>query len=85
MVTDADRPQFQAWLRNSLSPMMQQLGYAGRPSDTPEQKQKRSILFRTLGNIGEDPAVIQQASTLVQQYIKDADTLLSGILRSMAW
>jgi len=81
MVTDADRPQFQAWLRNSLSPMMQQLGYAGRPSDTPEQKQKRSILFRTLGNIGEDPAVIQQASTLVQQYIKDAasvDPTLAG-------
>ena len=87
MVTDADRPQFQAWLRNALSPMMQQLGYAGRPSDTPEQKEKRSILFRTLGNIGEDPAVIQQASTLVQQYMKDAasvDPTLAGAVVAVA-
>jgi len=81
MVTDADRPLFQAWVRNSLSPMMQQLGYAARPSDTPEQKEKRSILFRTLGNVGQDPAVIQQASTLVQQYMKDpasVDPTLAG-------
>jgi aminopeptidase N len=81
MLTDADRPQFQAWLRNTLSPMMQQLGYAPRPGDTPEQKEKRAILFRTLGNIGEDQAVIQQASILVQQYMKDAasvDPTLAG-------
>jgi len=81
MVTDADRPQFQVWLLNSLSPMMQQLGYAPRPSDTPEQKEKRAILFRTLGNIGQDPAVIQQASTLVQQYMKEpasVDPTLAG-------
>jgi aminopeptidase N len=87
MVTDADRPQFQAWLRNSLSPLMQQLGYAARPSDTPEQKEKRSILFHTLGNFAQDPAVIQQASTLVQQYMKDAasvDPTLADAVVSVA-
>ncbi len=87
MVTDADRPQFQAWLRNAFSPMLQQLGYSGRPTDTPEQREKRSILFRTLGNVAQDPAVIQQANTLVQQYMKDptsVDPTLAGAVVSVA-
>jgi len=87
LVTDADRPQFQAWLRNTFSPMMQQLGYASRPSDTPEQKEKRAVLFRTLGNVAEDPAVIQQARTLVQQYMKDpasVDPTLAGAVVAVA-
>jgi aminopeptidase N len=87
IVTDADRPQFQAWLRNAFSPMMQQLGYSARPDDTPEQKQKRSILFRTLGDVGQDPAVIQQARALVQQYMKDptsVDPTLAGAVVAVA-
>jgi aminopeptidase N len=87
MVTDADRQQFQAWLRNAFSPMMQQLGYSARSSDTPEQKLKRAILFRTLGNVAQDPAVIQEAKTLVQQYMKDptsVDPTLAGAVVSVA-
>ena len=66
---------------------MQQLGYTARPSDTPEQKQKRSILFRTLGNVAQDPAVIQEAGVLVQQYMKDptsVDPTLAGAVVSVA-
>jgi aminopeptidase N/puromycin-sensitive aminopeptidase len=87
MVTDADRPQFQAWLRGSFSPLLQQLGYAGRPSDTPEQKEKRAILFSTMGNVGQDPAVIQQARTLVQEYMNNpasVDPTLAGAVISVA-
>ena len=56
MVTDADRPAFQAWLRTQFSPVLQQLGYSGRPNDTPEDKQKRALLFEGLGNMADDPA-----------------------------
>jgi len=87
MVTDADRPQFQAWLRSTFSPMLQQLGYSARPSDTPEEKQKRAILFRALGNVAQDPEVIQRASNLVQQYMKDpssVDPTLAGAVVSVA-
>jgi len=87
IVTDADRPQFQAWLRNAFSPMMRQLGYAARPDDTPEHKQKRGILFRVLGDVAQDPAVIQQARTLIQQYMKDppsVDPTLAGAVVTVA-
>ena len=84
VVTEADRPQFQAWVRNAFSPMMQQLGYSARPSDTPEQKEKRSLLFRMLGDVGQDPAVIQQARTMMQEYMKDPTsvdpTLASSVI-----
>jgi aminopeptidase N/puromycin-sensitive aminopeptidase len=87
LVTDADRPAFQAWLRGVFSPVLQQLGSTGRPDDTPEQKQKRAILFESLGNDANDPEVIQQARTLVLQYMKDPasiDPTLAGAVVSVA-
>ncbi len=71
MVTDADRPQFQAWIRQSFSPLLQQVGYAAKPDDTPATKQKRAALYTVLGNLGDDPAVVEQARTITQEYMKD--------------
>jgi aminopeptidase N len=87
MLTDADRGAFEAWLRSTFTPLLQQLGYMGRPSDTPDEKQKREILFGTLGNDGNDPEVIEQARVLVQQYMKDPasiDPTLAGAVVSVA-
>ena len=75
LVTDADRPAFQAWLRTQFSPVLQQLGYNGRPNDTPEQKQKRTLLFEGLGIMGDDPQVIAQARVMVQEYMKDPSSV----------
>ncbi len=74
-MTDADRPAFQAWLRTQFSPVLQQLGYSGRSSDTPEDKQKRALLFEGLGNVAQDPQVIQQAQTMVQQLMNDPSSV----------
>jgi aminopeptidase N len=75
LLTDADRPAFQAWLRAQFSPVLQQLGYSGRSTDTPEDKQKRALLFEGLGNVGQDPQVIQQAQTMVQQLMNDPSSI----------
>jgi len=66
---------------------LQQLGYTARPDDTPEQKQKRAILFESLGNDANDTEVIQQARTMVQEYMKDPasiDPTLAGAVVSVA-
>ncbi len=81
MLTAADRPEFQAWLRTQFSPVLQQLGYNGRPNDTPEEKQKRAHLFEGLGNLADDPQVIQQAQTMVQQYMKNPDSIDGTMVR----
>jgi len=59
--------------------VLQQLGYNARPNDTPEDKQKRALLFEGLGNMGEDPQVIQQAQIIVQELMKDP-TSVDGTL-----
>ena len=71
LVNDADRPELQAWLRNTFSPLLQQLGYTARPKESPVERQRRAELFTMLGTVGDDPQVIQQARTMVQQYMKD--------------
>ena len=81
----ADRPAFHAWLRQSFSPLLQQLGYAGRPDDTPEQKLKRGVLFLGLGNVADDPEVIAQANVLVQQYMKDPASVDGTLARAVVW
>jgi aminopeptidase N/puromycin-sensitive aminopeptidase len=82
LLSPADRPAFQAWLRQSFSPLLQQLGYETRPGDTPEQKQKRAILFFALGNIGDDSQVIAKSNQLLQQYIKDPASVDGTLARA---
>ncbi|HTV64176.1 MAG TPA: M1 family metallopeptidase [Bryocella sp.] len=81
MLTDADRSEFQGWLRTQFSPVLQQLGYTGRANDTPEEKLKRAILFEALGNLGNDPEVIQQAETMVQEYMKNPASIDGTMVR----
>jgi puromycin-sensitive aminopeptidase len=86
-VNDANRPEFLAWLRQTFSPMLQQLGYSAQPSNSPTDRQKHSILFEMLGNVANDPQVVQQTQTLVQQYMKDPQSIdgtLSGAVVSVA-
>jgi aminopeptidase N len=83
LVGDSDRSQFQVWLRQTFSPMLQQLGYAAHPDDTPTVRQKRAILFEMLGNVAEDPQVIAQAGTLIQQYMNDPQSVDGTLARAV--
>ncbi len=75
LVNDADRPELQAWVRQTFSPLLQQLGYSARPNESPIERQRRAVLFGILGTSGNDPQVIQQARTMVQQYMKAPDSI----------
>ncbi len=83
LVTDADRSQMQAWIRQTFSPMLQQLGYTAKPDESPTQRQKRAVLFNLLGYIGDDPQVIQQARTLVQSYMRDPQSVDPTLARTV--
>ena len=83
LLNDSDRPAFESWMRTQFSPVLQQLGYAARPNDTPEDKVKRAVLFRSLGNLAEDPEVIQQANTMVQELMKDPTSVDGTLAQSV--
>jgi len=63
LVTDADRPAFQAWVRTQFSPVLQQLGYTARPNDTPEDKQKRAYLFEGWATVPTIPRSFSRRET----------------------
>ncbi len=83
LVSAADRPQLQAWIRQTFSPMMQQLGYTAKPDEPPTERQKRAVLFTLLGNVGDDPQVIQQAHTLVEAYMQNPQSVDGTLARSV--
>ncbi len=82
IVDPADRPAFQLWITQSFSPLLQQLGYAGRPDDTPADKQNRALLLYVMGNIGNDPTAIAQSNRIVQQYMKDPASVDGTLVRA---
>jgi aminopeptidase N/puromycin-sensitive aminopeptidase len=83
LVPSVNRPQMEAWLRQTFSPMMQQLGYSAGPNDSPAERQNRATLFYTLGVMGDDPQVVRQSQTLVQQYMKDPQSLDPTLARAV--
>ena len=82
IVNPADRPAFEAWLRQSFSPLMTALGYQGRASDTPSDKQKRSALLYMLGTVANDPQAIAESRTIAQKYISDPESVDGTLARA---
>jgi aminopeptidase N/puromycin-sensitive aminopeptidase len=82
MVEPADKPAFRAWLTTSFSPILKQLGYAGRPTDTPADKQKRANLIYMLGDVANDPQVIAESKEIVQKYMNDPTSADGTLIRA---
>jgi aminopeptidase N/puromycin-sensitive aminopeptidase len=73
LVTDADRAQFQTWVRDVFKPTMAEVGYATKATDTPDERNLRATLIGVLGDIGEDPDTIEFARKTVQNYMRTGD------------
>jgi len=82
LVSDADRPELQSWLRQTFSPMLQAMDHSARQVEAPTDRQRRAVLFNMLGTIGDDPQVVQQARALTQQYMKDPQSVDATLARS---
>jgi aminopeptidase N/puromycin-sensitive aminopeptidase len=65
LVSDADREQYRAWVRNLLNPIMKDVGWQPTPTDDSNRKDLRAYVFYTLGYTGRDPQVIAKAHELV--------------------
>ena len=71
LVTDQDKTQFQAWVRDVFGPTLQKAGMNASSSDTPETRNTRAALVRLLGNSGEDQQVIAFAKKTVADYMQN--------------
>ena len=87
LVTDADRAQYQDWIRATFSPVADQLGWVSDPDDSEETRARRAALFTILGLTGRDPKIIQMSKDMVDKALSGEPvdrTMLSTALRITA-
>jgi len=61
LVTDADRPRFESWVRQTFGPVAEKTGWAAAASDSDETLSRRADLLSIMGSIGHDAGAIQVA------------------------
>ena len=87
LVNDADRESFRTWLRQYLTPLIKEVGWEGKASDTDEQKTLRSRLFNALGYDARDPEALEQARKLADKTLSDpasVDRQIAGVALGLA-
>jgi aminopeptidase N len=71
VVSAASKPLFEAWVRELLRPVMQELGTNTRPNDSEQIRDLRVEVIRTLGSAGNDPEVMAWARQATEAYMTD--------------
>ena len=88
IVTAADRPRFQGWIRDRFGPVLAALGLPGDVRDADERHNRRAQLLTVVGVTGNAAAVKQRARELAERYIADPTslpgTLVQPVLRVAA-
>jgi aminopeptidase N len=76
--TSEEQTALAAWVRKTFKPELDKLG-SPSASDTPEQKDRRAALFRTLGTVGQDQEVIAQSRAISEKYLADPGSVDSTL------
>ncbi len=61
LTTSTSRPQFEAFVRGLLSPLLREVGFTSAASDSDERRALRGTLIATLGTTGGDASLASQA------------------------
>lgn len=81
LVNDSDRPQFEAWVRTTFSPVAEKIGWTPQPGEADETRARRANMVTILGLLGNDPKTIRYSRELVDSGLKGSPvdgTLLSA-------
>jgi aminopeptidase N len=75
LVSDRDRDEYRAWLRQYLAPAMRDVGYQPKPGDSDEQRTLRSRVFNALGSDARDPETLTEARKLADEALTDPSSV----------
>ncbi len=79
IVSPADRPAFQKWVRDFLGPIAADLGETPIPGEPDERRGLRADVFATLAVFGRDPRLEEKSRALVAQYMKDPNSVEAAL------
>ena len=71
LVSNADRAQYQAWVRSLLTPVFREVGWQPGPGEDENRKELRSYVIYTLGYTGRDPDVLSKAGELAERALQN--------------
>ncbi len=72
LLSDADRPALQAWVRGLVGPALRRLGAEPEPDELGRTRARRAALFATLGTTGADDETRERAADLLSRDATDA-------------
>jgi aminopeptidase N len=75
LVSDTDRDEYRAWLRQYLAPAMRDVGYQPKSNDSDEERTLRSRVFNALGYDARDPETLAEARKLADQTLTDPSSV----------
>jgi len=70
LTTGADRQQYEAWVRQTFSPVGEQLGWTPQPNDSEEQRARRADLLTLVGEVGHDPKLAEFSRQLTEKALR---------------
>jgi aminopeptidase N len=68
-VSEDSRPAYQAWVRQLLQPVSQELGWNPPANEPEDQRERRASIVYTLGWAGTDAATLERARDTTNQYL----------------
>lgn len=83
LLTEASKPAFAAWVRSTFSPMFARVGWTPAANETDDRHELRAELIRILGEVGEDPEVIQRSVELAGKYATGGGGLDPSLVRAV--
>ncbi len=75
LVNDSDRDAYRAWLRQYLTPAMNEVGWEPKAGDSDEQKTMRARLFNALGYDARDPEALAEARKIADKALADPSSV----------
>jgi aminopeptidase N len=82
IVSPADQPAFEAWLRSFLAPIMHELGTDAVPGEPGERQELRSEIIAVLSIFGRQPELIARSRSTVEAYMKDSASVSDSMART---
>jgi aminopeptidase N len=81
-IDDRTRPAFEQWVRRTLGPLADKLGYAPGPQEqeSDERREVRSRVLYTLGYAGRDANALNEARRRVDILLGNAGTIDASLL-----
>lgn len=75
LVNDSDRDSYRAWMRQYLTPIMNDVGWEPKPGESDEQKTMRSRLLNALGYDARDLQVLAEARKIADKALADPSSV----------